>query len=101
MTRTITRALTAEPTQDGLTLYRRARTLLDREEPLPQAVRLIGLSTSSFTPPGTGQLPLLDPLAVRRERLTRAVDAITARFGGAVIAPASLIRQHRPSADPR
>jgi DNA polymerase-4 len=35
---TITRAVTAEPTQDGLELYRRARTLLDREH-LDQPVR--------------------------------------------------------------
>lgn len=96
---TITRASTAEPTQDGLTLYRRARTLLDREEPLPQPVRLIGLSASSFAPPGTGQLDLLDPSAVRRERLARAVDAITGRFGRTAIVPASLVRDRRPPRD--
>jgi len=92
---TITRAVTAEPTQDGLTLYRRARALLDREEPLPQPVRLIGLSGASFVPSGTGQLDLLDPSAVRRERLARAVDAITARFGRAAIVPAALVRDPR------
>ena len=87
---TITRAMTAEPTQDGLELYRRARTLLDRER-VDQPVRLIGLSASTLGPEGAGQLSLLDPDALRRERLARVVDRLAARFGGDVIRPASVL----------
>jgi DNA polymerase-4 len=88
---TITRAVTAEPTQDGLELYRRARTLLDREH-LDQPVRLIGLSASGLGPSGSGQLSLLDTGAIRRERLARAVDGLAERFGNDVVRPASLLR---------
>jgi len=87
---TITRAVSAEPTQDGLELYRRARALLDRER-LDQPVRLIGLSASSLGPAGAGQLSLLDPAALRRERLARVVDGLAARFGDDVVRPASLL----------
>ncbi|HYE93849.1 MAG TPA: DNA polymerase IV [Terriglobales bacterium] len=87
---TITRAITAEPTQDGLELYRRARTLLDRER-LDQPVRLIGLSASALGPAGAGQLSLLDPSALRRERLAKVVDGLAARFGDEVIRPASVL----------
>jgi DNA polymerase-4 len=88
--RTLTRSHTGDPTQDGLELYRRAATLLARER-LIQPVRLIGLSASTFRPEARGQLPLLDPAAVRREHLARAVDRITGRFGRSAIRPARLI----------
>ena len=87
---TITRAVTAEPTQDGLELYRRAITLLDRET-LDQPIRLIGLSASTLGPPAVGQLSLLDPSALRREKLSRAVDGLAERFGSDVVRPASLL----------
>jgi DNA polymerase-4 len=88
--RTLTRSHTGDPTQDGLELYRRAASLLARER-LIQPVRLIGLSASTFRPEARGQLPLLDPAAVRREQLARAVDRITGRFGRTAIRPARLI----------
>lgn len=88
---TITRAVTAEPTQDGLELYRRARMLLDRER-LDQPVRLIGISASNLGPGRIGQLSLLDPAALRRERLSKVVDGLAARFGDDVIRPASVLR---------
>jgi len=88
--RTLTRSHTGDPTQDGLELYRRAATLLARER-LIQPVRLIGLSASTFRPEARGQLPLLDPAAVRREHLARAVDRITGRFGRSAIRPARLV----------
>ncbi len=88
--RTLTRSWTGDPTQDGLELYRRATMLLQRIA-LAQAVRLIGLSASQFAPGGHGQLPLLDPATVRRERLARAVDGLTRRFGTDVVRPASLL----------
>jgi DNA polymerase-4 len=92
---TITRAVTAEPTQDGLELYRRARTLLDRER-LDQPIRLIGLSASGLGPAGAGQLSLLDPTALRRERLARVVDGLAARFGDDVVRPASVLPRPQP-----
>jgi DNA polymerase-4 len=88
---TITRSHTGDPTQDGLELYRRVMVLFARER-LVQRVRLIGVSASTLGPPATGQLDLLDPNAVRRERLARAVDGITGRFGAGVIRPATLMR---------
>ena len=89
---TITRSHTGDPTQDGLELYRRIMVLFARER-LVQRVRLIGVSASTLGPPATGQLGLLDPNAVRRERLARAVDGITGRFGAGVIRPATLMRR--------
>jgi DNA polymerase-4 len=91
--RTLTRSHTGDPTQDGLEVYRRAALLLSRE-PLVQPVRLIGVSASTFRPEKRGQLPLLDPGAVRRERLARAVDRITGRFGKSAIVPARLLGRH-------
>jgi DNA polymerase-4 len=88
--RTLTRSHTGDPTQDGLELYRRTATLLARQR-LVQPVRLIGLSASALRPEARGQLPLLDPAVVRRERLARAVDRITIRFGRSAILPARLL----------
>ena len=99
---TLTRRHTDDPTQDGLTIYRRARALLDRI-PLRQPVRLIGLSVSSLGPATAGQLSLLEPDAQRRERLARAMDRVTARFGEESLRPASVVRRPgrtRPSDPP-
>jgi DNA polymerase-4 len=87
---TLTRSHTGDPTQDGLEIYRRATLLLSRER-LIQPVRLIGVSASTFRPEARGQLPLLDPAAVRRENLARAVDRITGRYGRSAILPARLL----------
>ena len=86
---TITRAHTDDPTQDGLAIYRQASASLGRVR-LGQPVRLIGLSVSGLGPAGEGQLPLLGPDAVRRERLARALDRLAERFGEESIRPASL-----------
>ena len=92
---TLTRSHTADPTQDGLEIYRRARTLLQRER-LVQPVRLIGVSAGALGPERAGQLDLLDPNAVRRERLARAVDKIATRYGTRAILPATLTRRRNP-----
>jgi DNA polymerase IV len=91
---TITRRRTAEPTQDGLRIYREASLLLDRVA-LEQPVRLIGLSVSGLGTPGEGQLSLLGPDAPRRERLARALDSVAERFGEESIRPASLLGSER------
>ena len=88
--RTLTRSHTSDPTQDGLELYRRVAVLLSRET-LVQPVRLIGVSASALTAEQTGQLGLLEANTVRRERLARAVDRITGRFGLDAIRPATLL----------
>ena len=87
---THTRSATGEPTQDGLELYRRALELLERGR-VTRPVRLIGLSASRLGPSGKGQLDLLDPAALRRERLARVVDRLTARFGEGTVIPAVLL----------
>ncbi len=92
---THTRSATGEPTQDGLELYRRASVLLDSEG-VTRPVRLIGLSTSRLGPAGVGQLDLLDPAALRRERLARVVDRLTARFGKGTVVPAALLSRRGP-----
>jgi DNA polymerase-4 len=91
---TLTRRHTDDPTQDGLLIYRRARALLERI-PLRQPVRLIGLSVSGLEPAAAGQLSLLEPDTLRRERLARAIDRVTTRFGEASLRPASLLRDPR------
>jgi len=87
---THTRSVTEEPTQDGLELYRRALALLERDR-VTRPVRLIGLSASRLGPSGKGQLDLLDPSALRRERLARVVDRLAARFGEGAVIPAALL----------
>jgi len=95
---TITRSHTDDPTQDGLKIYREAFALLDRVA-LRQSVRLIGLSVSGLMPSG-GQLSLLGPDAVRRERLAQALDRLVDRFGDHAIRPASLVRRRGVSGAP-
>ena len=93
---TITRAQTGDPTQDGLTIYRRVEVLFSRVR-LTQAVRLIGVSVSLLGSAGSGQLSLLEPNVARTERLARAVDSLAARFGEEAVRPASLVpRRRRP-----
>ena len=94
--RTLTRSHTGDPTRDGLELFRRALAMLDREA-VAEPVRLIGLSASGLGPGDQGQLSLLDPGAVRRERLGPVVDRLAARFGEGTVGPASLLpRKPRP-----
>jgi DNA polymerase IV len=91
---THTRSATGQPTQDGLELYRRALALLERD-PVTRPVRLIGLSASRLGPSGKGQLDLLDPAALRRERLAHVVDRLKSRFGESSVVPATLLRTRR------
>ena len=89
---TLTRSYTGDPTQDGLEVFRRTEALLTREA-VTEPVRLIGVSVSRLGVEAGGQLPLLDLSVVRRERLARAVDDVTARFGDDALVPAPLLRR--------
>jgi DNA polymerase-4 len=81
-TRTRQRTL-AEPTDDDLTVFRVARSLLrealreDREAGRVSPVRLVGVSTSGLV--AGQQLGLFD--AARASRLNAALDAVRSRFG--------------------
>ena len=98
---TYTRAHSSEPTQDGLRIFQEACRLLDRVR-LTQLVRLIGISVSGLGAAGQGQLALFGPDAARQERLGRALDRLTERFGGDAVRPASLLgRRSRRRSGPR
>lgn len=88
--RTITRSLTGEVTQDGLEIFRRARSLLERV-PLPDPARLIGVSVSRLASGASAQLGLFSDLEARRARLARAMDALGRRFGDRALIAASLL----------
>lgn len=90
--RTLTRSLTGEPTQDGLEIFQRVRSLL-AQVPLVQPVRLIGLSVSGLGSTAAEQLPLFAESEARRARLARAVDTLARRFGEGAVIPASLLRR--------
>ncbi|MBI4608160.1 MAG: DNA polymerase IV [Candidatus Rokubacteria bacterium] len=92
--RTLTRSHTGEPTQDGLEIYCRARSLLGRV-PLTQPVRLIGLSVSGLAARDSGQLDLFAEPAARRARLAGAVDTLARRFGEGTVIPATLVSRRR------
>jgi DNA polymerase IV len=98
--RTLTRAVTGDPVQDGLEIFRRAAALLAREQ-VREPVRLIGVSASGLGPETSGQLSLLDPTVARRERLARVVDTLVARFGQESVVTAALLPTVREPARPR
>lgn len=90
--RTLTRSLTGGPTQDGLEIFQRVRSLL-AQVPLVQPVRLIGVSVSGLGSTAAEQLPLFAESEARRARLARAVDTLARRFGEGAVIPASLLRR--------
>ena len=81
------RTTLVEPTDDGRTLYRVASALL-RAEPLPQKVRLTGVSAQSLVTHG-GQLSLFDGDR-RFGRLNAALDRIHDKFGSAALTTGDL-----------
>jgi DNA polymerase-4 len=93
--RMITRSLTGEVTQDGLEIFRRARSLLERV-PLPDPARLIGVSVSRLASGASAQLGLFSDLDARRARLARAMDALGRRFGDRALIAASLLMMPPP-----
>ncbi|HXX30594.1 MAG TPA: DNA polymerase IV [Myxococcaceae bacterium] len=84
----LTRRRTLEAaTDDGQRLYREAAELLGRT-PLPQPVRLTGVSAQELCE-GDSQLRLFER-DVRADRLNAALDAIAARFGQGAVGPADI-----------
>ncbi len=77
----ITRSKTLdEPTRSTRRIFTTAADLL-REEPLPQKVRLIGISVSNFHH-GDSQLSLFPEVErMREDKLDQALDAIRDKFG--------------------
>ena len=91
-------------------LARAACELLARAGP-PEPVRLVGVSVSGLEPAQAGQLGLFAPAAERgrRDRLNRALDELTERFGPDAVRPvgtgdvsrAGLSLARKRGADPR
>ncbi len=92
--RTVTRRLSGEPTQEGLEIFRRARSLLEGVR-LVDPVRLIGVSVSGLVSSDADQLHLFPDPAVRRARLAQAVDALVERFGDRTLIAARLLMRPR------
>ena len=87
--RTVTRRTTLEqPTDDGQALYRTACELLERLAPA-QPVRLTGVSGQEVTTEA-GQLALFTAGARPAERLNRALDRLTEKFGASTVTTADL-----------
>jgi DNA polymerase-4 len=89
--RTITRSSTpAEPLDDGPTIARTARALLDAVDLAP-GVRLLGVSVSGLVSGAHRQLSLDEAEGPSWHEASGAVDAIRARFGAGAIGPASTV----------
>ncbi len=83
---TVSRARTAEPTDDGLEIADRARALIREGLRAGEPIRLLGVSVGGFAP-RERQRTLFDvegaatPADARRGRLNRTLDEIRARWG--------------------
>ncbi len=98
---TITRRGTDDaPTDDGGEIFRRVWAAFSRV-PRPQAIRLIGVSVSSFVSAADPQqLPLLGR-PDRTERLGRLTDEVRTRFGPRALVRGSLLETARRRPRPR
>jgi DNA polymerase-4 len=80
-------------TDDGRTIYRTCRDLMEKTEVGRKPVRLLGIYLSLLTKPGGGQLLLFDQNNGLKKgaRLNRALDTIQDKYGDQAIQPGSLI----------
>ncbi len=90
----ITRSVTLDrPSQSSETLYRTAAALLERQA-LPKAIRLIGVGTSALIADTTPRQACLFSIVEQKEcgweKIDRAVDRITERFGHSAVHRGSL-----------
>ncbi len=98
---TVTRSQTLQvPTDQGGEIFQEARRLLQGAS-TGREVRLIGISVSNLIP-DTAPLQLhLFHSRERRERVSRAMDLVQAKFGPEALAPATLLgegpKMRRPS----
>jgi DNA polymerase-4 len=96
--RTWTRAATLrEPSAATEEIYRAARDLFRSRIRLGgQGVRLLGVGAGNLVPAGSGQIDLFpDPAAERAERVARAADALSEKYGDGVVKRARLLRGSR------
>jgi DNA polymerase IV len=92
---TITRRGTDDaPTADGGEIFRRVWTAFSKV-PRPQAIRLIGLSVSSFVGAADPQQLSLLERSDRTERLGRLTDEVRTRFGPQALVRGSLLETVR------
>ena len=80
------RTTLAEATDDGAAIARAARELLARVGP-PEPVRLVGVSVSGLEQAGQLGLFVAASERARRERLNRALDELSSRFGPDAVRP--------------
>ncbi len=81
---TITRARTVEPVDHDATVFTTIKELFYTSYDRQRAVRLLGVQLSHFEEGEQLELAL-DPRTHRREEVLKAVDALRAKFGDAVI----------------
>ena len=81
---TITRAESIEPTNDDATVFRTAKSLLERNYDSPRPVRLIGVSVSNLTEHAEPELSLF-PVENKRQQILDAVDTLRNKFGDEII----------------
>ncbi|WP_308464924.1 DNA polymerase IV [Rathayibacter soli] len=93
--RTISRSRTlAEPTNVGRRIYEEVASVFDALDTAGAAIRLIGVRVEQLESAGTGAPALWDPDEEWRDA-ERAIDTVSARFGGDAITPASLVNVSR------
>ncbi|GAB3450117.1 DNA polymerase IV [Actinophytocola sediminis] len=95
ITRSRTLSVATDVTQE---IYRTACRLLDEQTP-PGAVRLIGVRVEQLGEGGAQQLFLDAPERGWRDA-DQAADQARAKFGGAAVRPASLLRRDRAARSP-
>ncbi len=86
------------PVMDTDSIYAAAKALLSKF-PLPQGVRLSGVSVSDFAAPSAQQELFADAATKRRQRIESLTASLSDRFGDAGITRASLIDKRRPRGD--
>jgi DNA polymerase-4 len=89
-----------EATDDDLAIFRQACELLRQTEAGKHPVRLLGISLSNLSRSGAPRQADLFGTSrkkARREKLNRAVDDVTRKFGRRAINPAALTPKRKPA----